>query len=241
MATVIRLKRIGAKKDPAYRIVVADSRAPRDGRFIEQLGYYDPQPAEAQFRVDAERAQYWLGVGAEVSDQVRSLLKKAGVPLPQRPTPSKKDEDKSKRVRGSKTSSPREQLRRDRKRVARTERKALLTKKDEQAKVAAEAAKKKAADEAAAAKVAEEEAAAKAAEAAATKAAEEAAAAKAAEEAAAAKVAEEAAVAKVAEEAAAAKAAEEAAAAKVAEAGEPAATTESTEAAEAKPEESSSS
>jgi small subunit ribosomal protein S16 len=172
MATVIRLKRIGAKKDPAFRIVVTDSRSPRDGRFIEQLGYYDPQPAEAQFRVDTERAQYWLGVGAQVSDQVRSLFKKAGVALPERPTRSKKDEDKSKRIRGIKTSSEREQARRDRKRAQRTERKALLTKKEEQVKAAAEAAKKKAAEEKAAAeaKAAEEKAAAEA------KAAEEAAA-----------------------------------------------------------------
>jgi small subunit ribosomal protein S16 len=176
MATVIRLKRIGAKKDPVYRIVVTDSRSPRDGRFIEQLGFYDPQPAEAQFRVDTERAEYWLGVGAQVSDQVRSLFKKAGVPLPQRPTPSKKDEDKSKRTRSSKTSSAREQARRDRKRAGRAERKALLTKKEEQARAAAEAVKKKAAEEAAAAKAAEEEAAAKAAQEAA-----EAKAAKAAE------------------------------------------------------------
>ena len=74
MAVKIRLRRIGAKKAPFYRIVVADSRYPRDGRFIEEVGYYDPQPDPSVIRIDSERAQYWLGVGAQPSDQVRNLL-----------------------------------------------------------------------------------------------------------------------------------------------------------------------
>ena len=79
MATKIRLKRMGAKKKPFYRIIVADSRAPRDGRFIEEIGYYDPNKNPADIKVDAEKAQKWLSTGAQPSDTVRSLFKKAGV------------------------------------------------------------------------------------------------------------------------------------------------------------------
>ena len=79
MATTIRLKRMGAKKKPFYRIVVADSRAPRDGRFIEEIGSYNPNVTPAEVRVDVEKAQKWLNTGAQPSDTVRSLLKKAGV------------------------------------------------------------------------------------------------------------------------------------------------------------------
>lgn len=79
MATKIRLKRMGAKKKPFYRIVVADSRAPRDGRFIEEIGYYNPNTAPAEIKVDADKAKHWLSVGAQPSDTVRSLFKKAGV------------------------------------------------------------------------------------------------------------------------------------------------------------------
>ena len=76
MATKIRLKRMGAKKKPFYRIVVADSRAPRDGRFIEEIGSYNPNVTPAEVRVDVEKAQKWLNTGAQPSDTVRSLLKK---------------------------------------------------------------------------------------------------------------------------------------------------------------------
>ena len=79
MATKIRLKRMGAKKKPFYRIVVADSRAPRDGRFIEEIGSYNPNVTPAEVRVDVEKVQKWLNTGAQPSDTVRSLLKKAGV------------------------------------------------------------------------------------------------------------------------------------------------------------------
>ena len=74
----IRLRRMGAKKAPYYRIVVADSRSPRDGRFIEEIGYYNPMTQPAEIKVDNERAKYWLGVGAQPTDTVRVLLKKTG-------------------------------------------------------------------------------------------------------------------------------------------------------------------
>jgi len=79
LATKIRLRRMGAKKKPFYRIVVADSRAPRDGRTIEEIGYYNPNVNPAEIKVDVEAAQKWLATGAQPSDTVRSLLKKAGV------------------------------------------------------------------------------------------------------------------------------------------------------------------
>lgn len=79
MTTKIRLRRMGAKKKPFYRIVVADSRAPRDGRCIEEIGYYNPNVNPAEIKVDVEAAQKWINTGAQPSDTVRSLLKKAGV------------------------------------------------------------------------------------------------------------------------------------------------------------------
>jgi len=74
----IRLRRMGAKKAPFYRIVVADSRYPRDGRFIEEIGTYDPTADPAQLKVDAERAQAWIKTGAQPTETVKALLKKAG-------------------------------------------------------------------------------------------------------------------------------------------------------------------
>ncbi len=73
----IRLKRQGAKKAPYYRIVVADSRAPRDGRNIEEIGTYDPLADPVAIKIDMERAKYWLANGAQPTDTVRGLLKKA--------------------------------------------------------------------------------------------------------------------------------------------------------------------
>ncbi len=75
----IRLKRMGGHKKPFYRIVVADSRAPRDGRFIEELGYYDPMKKPADVKIDAEKANKWLATGAQPTDTVRSLFKKNGI------------------------------------------------------------------------------------------------------------------------------------------------------------------
>jgi small subunit ribosomal protein S16 len=75
----IRLRRVGRKKTPIYRIVIADSRSPRDGRFIETIGQYNPRLAEGGLNVEVDRANYWLDVGAQPSDTVRSLLRRAGV------------------------------------------------------------------------------------------------------------------------------------------------------------------
>ena len=79
MAVRIRLKRTGAKKAPHYRVVVADSRSPRDGRFIEELGYYNPVADPAVIKIDEEKALAWLQKGAQPSDTVKSLFKKAGI------------------------------------------------------------------------------------------------------------------------------------------------------------------
>lgn len=73
----IRLRRVGAKKAPFYRIVVADSRSPRDGRFIEEIGTYDPMADSGKIKIDLERAKYWIANGAQPTDTVRGLLKKA--------------------------------------------------------------------------------------------------------------------------------------------------------------------
>ena len=74
----IRLRRMGAKKAPFYRIVVADSRYPRDGRFIEEIGTYDPRQNPAAIKVDVDRAQAWVKTGAQPTETARALLKKAG-------------------------------------------------------------------------------------------------------------------------------------------------------------------
>ena len=74
----IRLRRMGAKKAPFYRIVVADSRFPRDGRFIEEIGYYDPTKDPVVLKVDDEKVQQWIANGAQPTDTVRALLKKSG-------------------------------------------------------------------------------------------------------------------------------------------------------------------
>ena len=74
----IRLRRMGAKKAPFYRIVVADSRYPRDGRFIEEIGTYDPKANPAELKVDVERAQAWIKTGAQPTETVRALLKRVG-------------------------------------------------------------------------------------------------------------------------------------------------------------------
>lgn len=75
MAVKIRLRRMGAKKAPFYRIVVADSRYPRDGRFIEEIGYYDPTKEPSVIKIDAEKAKKWMANGAQPTDTVKKLLK----------------------------------------------------------------------------------------------------------------------------------------------------------------------
>lgn len=79
MAVKIRLRRMGAKKAPFYRIVVADSRYPRDGRFIEEIGYYNPMKEPAEVKVDGEKAKKWIANGAQPTDTVKSLFKKNNI------------------------------------------------------------------------------------------------------------------------------------------------------------------
>ncbi len=79
MAVKIRLRRMGAKKAPFYRIVVADSRFPRDGRFIEEIGFYDPTKEPTVFKIDEEKAKKWIATGAQPTDTVRVLLKKNNI------------------------------------------------------------------------------------------------------------------------------------------------------------------
>ena len=79
MAVKIRLRRMGAKKAPFYRIVVADSRYPRDGRFIEEIGYYNPLKDPVEIKIDEEAAKKWLGNGAQPTDTVKKLFKQTGI------------------------------------------------------------------------------------------------------------------------------------------------------------------
>ncbi len=79
MAVKIRLRRMGAKKAPFYRIVVADSRYPRDGRFIEEVGYYDPTKDPVVVKIDEEKAKKWIANGAQPTDTVKAMLKATGV------------------------------------------------------------------------------------------------------------------------------------------------------------------
>ncbi len=76
MAVKIRLRRMGAKKAPFYRVVVADSRYPRDGRFIEEIGYYNPLTTPAEVKIDGEKAKKWIANGAQPTETVKALLKK---------------------------------------------------------------------------------------------------------------------------------------------------------------------
>ena len=78
MSVKIRLKRMGMKKKPFYRVVVADSRSPRDGRFIEEIGYYNPVSTPVELKIDNEKAAQWMRNGAQPTDTVRALLKKTG-------------------------------------------------------------------------------------------------------------------------------------------------------------------
>ncbi len=79
MAVKIRLKRLGSKKNPFYRVVVADERSPRDGRFIEEIGYYNPLTNPVDIKINAEKATKWLNNGAQPTETVRSLLKKSEI------------------------------------------------------------------------------------------------------------------------------------------------------------------
>ncbi len=78
MAVKIRLRRMGAKKAPFYRVVVADSRSPRDGRCIEEIGYYNPMTEPAEIKIDAEKAKKWIANGAQPTETAKSILKRSG-------------------------------------------------------------------------------------------------------------------------------------------------------------------
>jgi len=79
MAVKIRLRRIGAKKSPFYRVIIADERSPRNGRFIEEIGTYNPMTEPAEVKIDAEKAKKWISNGAQPTETVKSLLKKSGI------------------------------------------------------------------------------------------------------------------------------------------------------------------
>ncbi len=79
MAVKMRLTRLGKKKSPFYRVVIADARAPRDGRFVEEIGYYNPLTEPAEIKIDADKAKQWLQNGAQPTDTVKALLKKSGI------------------------------------------------------------------------------------------------------------------------------------------------------------------
>jgi small subunit ribosomal protein S16 len=79
MAVKIRLRRMGAKKAPFYRVIVADERSPRDGKCIDEIGYYNPLTNPAEVKIDAEKAQKWIENGAQPTETVKSLLKKNGI------------------------------------------------------------------------------------------------------------------------------------------------------------------
>ena len=88
MAVKIRMKRVGAKNAPVFRIVVADGRSPRDGKFIEEIGTYQPRKKGENFKLDMDRAKYWLSKGAQPSDTVASFIKKANKALAAAPAPA---------------------------------------------------------------------------------------------------------------------------------------------------------
>ena len=79
MAVKMRLTRMGAKKAPFYRVIVADSRSPRDGRFIEEIGYYNPLTNPVEIKIDADKAKKWINNGAQPTETVKALLKKSGI------------------------------------------------------------------------------------------------------------------------------------------------------------------
>lgn len=79
MAVKMRLTRIGAKKAPFYRVIIADSRSPRDGRFIDEIGYYNPLTNPVELKIDAEKAKTWIKNGAQPTETVKALLKKNGI------------------------------------------------------------------------------------------------------------------------------------------------------------------
>ena len=122
MAVVIRMKRTGRKNRPCYRISVADSRSPRDGRTLETLGLYDPvaPSKEAQVRVDVDRARFWLTSGAQPSETVRSLFKRSGVYVDFGKPKVKRDRSGRKKATAKGTQRQKDQAVRDERKKARS-------------------------------------------------------------------------------------------------------------------------
>ncbi|MBL4771121.1 MAG: 30S ribosomal protein S16 [Planctomycetes bacterium] len=122
MAVVIRMKRTGRKNRPCYRISVADSRSPRDGRTLETLGLYDPvaPSKEAQVRVDVDRARFWLTSGAQPSETVRSLFKRSGVYVDFGRPKVKRDRSGRKKATAKGTQRTKDQTIREERKVVRT-------------------------------------------------------------------------------------------------------------------------
>ncbi len=124
MSVVIRMKRSGAKKRPFYRIVVADSRRQRDGRFVEILGYYDPIVKPFAVKMDEEKVKGWLGRGAQPSEQVASLLRRAGIAMSRASKPAKKAEAAAKKAPAKRAKKREVSARRLKNRAARVKKKA---------------------------------------------------------------------------------------------------------------------
>ena len=139
MAVVIRMMRAGAKKRPFYRIVVADSRRQRDGRFVEILGYYDPMATPHVMKVNEEKVKEWIGLGARPSTQAASLFRKVGiVAATASRSPKKMADGKARKKKATKRAKPRKVTER------RTKAKVARAKKKAKSKVAKTAAVKKA-------------------------------------------------------------------------------------------------
>ncbi len=123
MAVVIRMMRAGAKKRPFYRVVVADSRRQRDGRFVEILGYYDPMAKPFAFKIDEEKVKAWIAEGAQPSTQAASLLRQHGIVAARASKPTKKADEKKKAPVARK--KPRKKTeRREKNKAARVKKKA---------------------------------------------------------------------------------------------------------------------
>ncbi len=147
MAVKLRLRRMGKKRQPVYKVVAADVRSPRDGKFIEAIGLYNPKANPAQIEINEERALYWLGVGAEPTDTVRNLLSKSGILLKKELLKEGLDDEKIS-ARMEQWNSGKEEKLAAAQKKAEEKLKAEEKKKAEEAKKAAEE-EKKAAEEAA--------------------------------------------------------------------------------------------
>jgi small subunit ribosomal protein S16 len=124
MAVVIRMMRAGAKKRPFYRVVVADSRRQRDGRFVEILGYYDPMAKPYAFKIDEDKVKAWIAEGAQPSTQAASLLRKHGIIAPRASKPTKKADEPAKKAPVARKKPRKVTERKAKNKVARVKKKA---------------------------------------------------------------------------------------------------------------------